>query len=130
LPARFDYSAEKLMLLCVSLRTGFRNGIEFRDASWWRDDVFETLHQHNITFCNASYPGLPDMMISTTPVFYMRLHGDERLFYSNYESERLRRLYEDLIASDDIETAFVYFNNTAGIHGIQNALTFQAFNTR
>jgi uncharacterized protein YecE (DUF72 family) len=127
LPARVEFSEERLAQFCLAMRPGFRNVIEFRHASWWRDEVFDTLQRNDIIFCNVSFPGLPEIMIATEPVLYMRLHGDEKLFYSNYDRERLQRWHEQLYNMPGIRAAFVYFNNTAGIHGIQNALEFRAF---
>ena len=124
LPARLEYSEEKLTQLCLSMRPGFHNVIEFRHASWWRDDVLDTLHRNQVIFCNVSFPRLPEMLIATAPVFYMRLHGDEKLFYSDYDIERLSNWHEEIQQLPGLQKAFIYFNNTAGLHGIQNAILF------
>lgn len=122
LPPSFAYSPEKLELIVDSLDKNFRNVIEFRHKSWWIPEVYETLEKNEIVFCNVSYPGLPTEIVSTTSTGYFRLHGVPKLFYSGYEKSELEHL-SDEIRKQKWEEVFVYFNNTADVHGVQNALS-------
>jgi len=54
----------------------------------------------------------------------VRLHGNPRLFYSEYSEEELRSLYDALMAEDKITEAYIYFNNTASSAAIINAQQF------
>lgn len=119
-PPSFKYSAESLQNIVRKLNPDFQNVIEFRHQSWWNSEVYDRLNEHQITFCSVSYPNIPDQIIaSKTP--YMRLHGDEKLFYSGYSSEYLQTLFGKLKHSSADEI-YIYFNNTASIAGILNAL--------
>jgi uncharacterized protein YecE (DUF72 family) len=56
---------------------------------------------------------------------YFRLHGHPRIYYSNYEPERLETLRRDLRqASRDSDAVWCVFDNTAHGHALGNALSF------
>lgn len=124
LPPSFSFSAERLSLILDSLDHSFTNVIEFRHASWWRDEVYEAFRKAGIIFCNVSYPGLPENSVTTAENGYVRLHGVPKLFYSGYSGESLRELHSALL-KQDCQQVFVYFNNTASDQGIRNALDFK-----
>jgi uncharacterized protein YecE (DUF72 family) len=121
LPPSFSYSEEKLEMILNAVDHSFTNAIEFRNESWWRDDVYEALHEKGVIFCNVSYPKLPETTIATTPIGYIRFHGVPKLFYSGYGHDELQRWHDDIMRRD-WEKAFIYFNNTASEHGILDAL--------
>jgi uncharacterized protein YecE (DUF72 family) len=124
LPASFSYSDENLQLVIDALDYSFDNVIEFRNNDWWRQEVYDALRERNITFCNVSYPKLPDQLIATNAIGYVRLHGVPKLFYSGYSDAFLQNLKVSM-GAQHWEKAFVYFNNTASAEGVRNALTFQ-----
>ena len=124
LPPSYHYSPERLGLILASVDANYRNTIEFRHASWWTDEVFETFRQHKLIFCSVDYPGLPTDIIASTPRAYVRLHGNPRLFYSEYSDDDLLSMLHQL-DSRNFNDAFVYFNNTASPAGIANALAVQ-----
>lgn len=130
LPPSFDYTPEKLNSIINSLNPGFKNVVEFRNASWWIPEVFETLKTKGIVFCSVSYPKLSDAIIATTPTVYVRLHGVPKLFYSGYSSEKLQNLRNTILADDSITSAFICFNNTAGKEGILDALEMKRIITK
>ncbi len=121
LPPSFEYTPEHLARITDHLDPNFSNVVEFRNATWWHPDVFATLKRHNITFCRVSYPGLPQSVMTTSDVAYVRLHGVPRLFYSGYGVDDLRSF-----GSADAPDTYIYFNNTAAIDGIQNALLMRS----
>ncbi len=122
LPPSFSYTPERLHLILQKVDRSFSNIIEFRNASWWRDDVFTALYENNITFCSVSYPGLPNEIIRTTPTGYLRLHGNPKLFYSDYSDAEILRYIEKISDNGNFHEFYMYFNNTAGLSGIKNAL--------
>lgn len=124
LPPSFHYSPERLELIIASVNANFRNTIEFRHASWWTEEVFQAFRQARLIFCSVNYPSLPTDILATTPTAYVRLHGNPRLFYSEYSDEDLRSMMHQL-DSLKLKDAFVYFNNTASPAGIVNALAAQ-----
>lgn len=121
LPPSFSYSPERLEAVIVAANPEFTNVVEFRHESWWRQDVMGTLGNNNITFCSVNYPKLPTAVIKTTQTGYVRLHGNPKLFYSEYTKEQIEILYDE-VKSQSFKQAYMYFNNTASTAGIINAL--------
>ena len=125
LPPSFDFSTEKLEIIVNALDRNFKNVVEFRNITWWNQEVFDMFAYHNIVFCSVSYPNLREDILSESGNVYVRLHGRPRLFYSGYSSEELEALKNVLIKNEDCEDVYIYFNNTAGVEGIQNALALK-----
>jgi uncharacterized protein YecE (DUF72 family) len=125
-PPWLSYSEEALESLNRLLDHSFPNVLEFRHESWWRDDVFSILSQHNVTFCGQSHPTLPDDMIKTSDIIYYRFHGVPDLYSSRYKKQKLHRVAEQIMALKNIQQAYIYFNNTAAGHAITNAKEFIA----
>jgi uncharacterized protein YecE (DUF72 family) len=125
LPPSYNYTEERLGYITNFLSTDHLNIIEFRHVSWWIPEVFEALAYNNLIFCSVSYPKLPEDIIKTSDVCYLRLHGRPKLFYSGYSDEELRHFYEEITAKDFREIN-VCFNNTASDRGILDAMTMRA----
>lgn len=125
MPAKIEYSFEKLDRIISCLDPAFQNVIEFRHVSWWNADVFDALADKNIIFCSISHPQLPTDFIANNPVFYLRLHGDENLYFSNYPTPKLKSFLNGIQQISDLKEAYVYFNNTASDSGILNAIEFK-----
>lgn len=125
LPPSFSYSDERLHLILNSLSPDYKNVVEFRNESWWQQDVFDALAKYGIIFCSVSYPKLSDAIQLTTPNVYIRLHGVPKLFYSAYSEAYLQDLIENTKKEPGATDAYIYFNNTAGTEGITNALALQ-----
>jgi uncharacterized protein YecE (DUF72 family) len=126
LPPSFSYTEERLQSVISSLNPDFKNVIEFRNESWWRQDVYDALANNNSTFCTVNYPKLPQTVIATTPTLYIRLHGNPKLFYSEYSKAELDTLYDDIKKQNNAAEIYIYFNNTASNAGIINALYFKS----
>ncbi|RZJ69227.1 DUF72 domain-containing protein [Flavobacterium sp.] len=120
-PPSFSYSEERLQNILQNLDYGFNNVVEFRHASWWREDVQKLLSDKNVIFCSVSHPNLPSEIISQNGSFYLRLHGVPKMFYSEYPETYLKELAD----ATKNRNGFVYFNNTADTGGILNALRFK-----
>lgn len=124
LPPGFDYNPQRLELILDYMDPNFINVVEFRNKSWWNQQVYDAFSKKNIVFCTVSYPMLPTIIIRTGPIGYVRLHGKPELFYSTYSTIELQQLYKQ-IEDSKLDRVFVYFNNTASTAGILNALEFK-----
>lgn len=120
-PPSFEFSEERLNLLISSLNPDFKNVIEVRHKSWWQEFIFNQLAKHSIIFCNTDYPNLPTDIIKNSSVTYLRLHGNPKLFYSEYTASEIEHFYKELSAKE-FKEIYIYFNNTASSAGIINAL--------
>ena len=125
LPPGFSYSRDRLKSVVRVMNPGFKNVVEFRHESWWREDVMAELSENEITFCNVSYPQLPAAIRQTTSIGYIRMHGVPKLFYSEYSREDVEAVYRE-VKEAGFGEAYIYFNNTASTAGIINALQLRA----
>ncbi len=126
-PPSFKYAQDSLELIIKSLKPHFNNVVEFRDASWWNQEVYEVFEENGIIFCSVNHPQLPDDIITTASTVYVRLHGNPRIFYSSYSDEFLLELHKSLAENKKIHEAYVFFNNTSSSAGILNAQKFKAY---
>lgn len=121
LPPQLQYSEEALERILTHVDPSFTNALEFRHSSWWNKSVYDILTKNNIVFCSHSYPNLPDDAIINIPAAYYRFHGVPKLYYSQYEDEFVQSIAQKLLESSTLETAYVYFNNTATQAALNNA---------
>jgi uncharacterized protein YecE (DUF72 family) len=127
LPPYFKHSDEHakrleefLMLLPQDLQCAF----EFRDKSWFGEETMAQLRRHRVAFCSYDMPGVDCPLVATADFAYMRFHGAGARYRGNYTdmmiedwAGRLRGLAKGL---DDV---YVYFNNDAFGHAVNNAMT-------
>jgi uncharacterized protein YecE (DUF72 family) len=131
LPPRFKLQKERLEEFCVLLSTLprsklHRHTFEFRDKSWICPESFRILEEFNFAFCMAHGAGLPLVEKTTSDFVYLRLHGGEVLYGSNYSNKELKGWagkIEDWKAKG--KAVFVYFNNDTYGFAVQNALTLK-----
>lgn len=120
------YSEENLERILSELHADFTNVVEFRHASWWRNDVLKALKHRGVVFCSISYPGLPEDVYQTAPVMYYRFHGIPKLYYSDYDMGTLNEVHKTMHTFKRVKEAYVYFNNTALGHAVNDALYFNS----
>lgn len=121
MPPRFHYDEERLERIINNLNPAFSNVLELRHVSWWREDVYETLGKHNITFCGQSHPELPDAVIQNTPVIYYRFHGVPLLYKSPYSNKALQAIVDSIKQNTNAEEGWFYFNNDIDVEAVYNA---------
>jgi uncharacterized protein YecE (DUF72 family) len=121
LPPKMDYKKETLEAIISHTDPSFTNAIEFRNISWWRKEVLEILGENNITFCGASFPGLPDEAVVNNDTCYYRFHGVPKLYYSSYNDEFLTKTISNIQHKKEVKNAFIFFNNTASGAALDNA---------
>ena len=108
-------------------RRRVRHAVEFRHASWWDDEVGASLARHAVSFVAVSHPRLPEDVVRTTDLIYIRFHGKGRQLYDyDYSDAELAhwvgRLSDDLPRRD----VYAFFNNDWHANAPRNAATFRA----
>ncbi|WP_256009273.1 DUF72 domain-containing protein [Desertivirga xinjiangensis] len=122
---RFVYKPERLERILTNLDSSFLNVVEFRDPSWWQEDVFKQLRSKNISFCGMSHPTLPKDIVINAPLLYYRLHGEGELYASDYKEEQLQALVDVVKNENRTEDAYIFFNNDIHTYAVYNALSLQ-----
>lgn len=124
LPPQITYSSEVLQLILQSIDASFQNAFEFRNATWWKENVFDEFEKNDLVFCGESFPKLPDEVIKTSKNLYYRLHGIPVLYKSVYDEVFIDNIYQQIEELAPNE-AWIYFNNTCGNAAIINSRYLQ-----
>jgi uncharacterized protein YecE (DUF72 family) len=104
--------------------------VEFRDPSWYHDEVYELIEQSGMGIVSHDKP------LSRTPVMdspvsfkYLRFHGPNGDYKGHYSDDLLYD-YAELIDQwkDEGKEVYCYFNNTAG-DAVQNLNSINNFVT-
>jgi uncharacterized protein YecE (DUF72 family) len=118
----------RLDAFCKLLRTSARAGrvrhaFEFRHESWFCEGVYNLLRTRNHALCIAHSPDWPMAEIATADFVYLRFHGGELLYGSNYSGEELDGWAAKIRAwiKRGIDV-YAYFNNDARGFAAKNAL--------
>ncbi|MEE8637448.1 MAG: DUF72 domain-containing protein [Candidatus Margulisiibacteriota bacterium] len=123
LPPRWKANAERLKDFAENLSKNYVNVFEFRDTSWFNEEIYSILKKNKLNFCIYSMPGIdcPDKV--TGPVVYIRMHGGTILYGSNYADSELKDLAKQIEGFLKKKlSVYVYFNNDASGYAVRNAL--------
>lgn len=95
---------------------------EFRNNSWYSDDVFELLDKNKTGFCIHDLGGLETPRLVTGRILYIRFHGPAGKYAGNYSMPALKK-WADWIKKNlnTAHIAFAYFNNDANAFAVRNA---------
>lgn len=77
LPETFKKDNSLLGAFLTALPPGLRAAFEFRHASWFADEVWETLHRHNTALCIAESEDLATPPQVTADFGYLRLRRED-----------------------------------------------------
>jgi len=127
MPAKTAFTQEKLYQMIESVDRSFINVFEFRNASWWCQEVYEKLAANEISFCGMSHPALPVDVVVNTPTAYYRFHGIPDLYKSKYDFSTLQKTFEEIETNPKTKEAYVYFNNDIDAAAISNAYQMQSY---
>jgi uncharacterized protein YecE (DUF72 family) len=131
LPPRFKFEKERLEEFCVLLSTlprskKIRHAFEFRDETWLCNEAFRTLEEFNFAFCIAHGSGHPFTDRVTSDFVYLRLHGDDVLYGTDYSDKELKGWAAKIEGwKRKGKVVFVYFNNDAYGFAVKNALALK-----
>jgi uncharacterized protein YecE (DUF72 family) len=103
-----------------------RHAMEFRDPSWWADDVYALLEKHRVALCAVSHPALPAEVVPTTDFLYVRFHGlGEKLYDYDYSPRQLAGWAARLRPHLKQRELYAFFNNDWHCQAIRNAKSFR-----
>jgi uncharacterized protein YecE (DUF72 family) len=105
-----------------------RVAVEFRRADWLKPEVMSMLESLGVTICNVDSPQqrLTDWLTSQRS--YLRLHGRNRWYASNYSDDELRGIAQqaETIAHKGARRIYIFFNNDLEGYAPANARTLQS----
>lgn len=123
LPPRWHINVERLADFMEVLPSGRRYTFEFRDRSWFEQEVYELLAEHNAALCIYDLDGFRSPLRRTTDFVYVRLHGPGRPYEGSYDGRTLyglwRRFRNWLEEGCDV---YCYFDNDQAGYAALDAL--------
>jgi uncharacterized protein YecE (DUF72 family) len=119
LPRQLPKNLERLEAFLAVLPRGIKHTIEFRDPSWYHEDIFRALRARNVALCLHDMPGSAPPRIVTATFVYVRFHGATGKYAGAYAQDDLAGWADWLVASR--RPAFAYFNNDVGGHAPRDA---------
>ncbi len=115
MPPTFEFSEENLSRIKNFFSNIHQNSvIEFRDPSWWRNEVYEVLKDLDVIFCSVDAPELPRDILETNGKIYLRLHGREDWYNYEYSTKELDEMI-DTISKMKASSCYIYLNNNHGM---------------
>jgi uncharacterized protein YecE (DUF72 family) len=122
LPPRWPVNIERLETFLKALPKRRRHAVEFRDPSWYRDDVFSMLEARKVALCLHDMKGSATGRLCVGPFTYVRFHGPQK-YTGRYPDAVLDEWAEWLAARAQAGmTICAYFNNDNGGHAPRDAL--------
>jgi len=99
----------------------YKYTIEVRNKTFINDIFFEILKKNNIAFCISDSAGrFPYYETITANFIYIRLHGSQKLYTSDYSDEELIELANKIKLWN--KYTYVYFDNDYMGYAVKNAL--------
>ena len=122
LPPRWPVNIERLSAFVRALPNRRQHVIEFREPSWYNDEVFELLDRKGIALCLHDMAGSRTGKIVVGPFVYVRFHGPAK--YLGRYDDRVLSCWGDWLAAQMREgrQIFAYFNNDAAGHAPRDAI--------
>jgi uncharacterized protein YecE (DUF72 family) len=126
LPPGWKLDLGRLEHFLQALPKGVRHVLEFREPSWYADDVSRLLERHQVSLCLHDMKGSATGMQRVGPCVYVRFHGAGGTYTGAYPEDRLARwaewLNEQRRGGAEV---YAYFNNDVGGHAPRDAVTLR-----
>ncbi|MGQ9629877.1 MAG: DUF72 domain-containing protein [bacterium] len=120
LPPNWKANAKRLDEFLSLLPMEYEFAVEFRDPSWFDEEVLNSLRGHRVGFCIHDLLDCPVEV--TSEIAYIRFHGWGATYGGCYPRTHLERWAERIVKflAEGIEV-YAYFNNDAFGYAVQNA---------
>ena len=112
-PPNWSKNPDRLKEFVKALPDDYRYVFEFRDKSWFDDDIYEILQDRNIALCFYDMQQYQSPQVITADFIYMRLHGPEKEAYKgSYDGRTLSGYAKDINKwNKDGKDVYCYFDN-------------------
>jgi len=122
LPPRWPVNLERFEHFLKALPRRRRHAIEFREPSWYNDDVFALMRKHRVALCLHDMAGSASGRRAIGPFVYARFHGAQK--YSGSYSDAALEQWASWLGEQAKRGApiYAYFNNDTGGHAPRDAV--------
>lgn len=126
LPPHWTVNIERLSVFLERLPNEYRYAFEFREPSWFTDEIYKLLKKHHAALCIYHMSGYDSPAEITANFVYLRFHGAHSTYGGSYSKSQLRLWAKRIRAwQADGKEVFVYFNNDPEAHAVYNAKTLR-----
>lgn len=126
LPPSWKLNIERFAEFLAALPKKHRYVFEFRNETWYDEDVFKLLAKYNCAFCIYELAGHQSPTNITADFVYVRLHGPGNKYQGSYTLTQLKDWAEQCKEwqKEGLEI-FVYFDNDEKGYAAFNAVTLK-----
>ncbi len=127
LPPYWHKNEERLDSFLSEFPEQMKCAWEFRDKSWFDENIYKILKKNNAAFCIYEIAGDMSPEIVTADYIYIRLHGpDNQKYQGNYTKHQLNSWVEKFHKwAKEGKKIFCYFDNDQNGYAAENAMTLK-----
>lgn len=123
LPSSWKVNHERFEEFLKALSKKYRYVFEFRNPTWYDEDIYALLRKYNCAFCIYELAHHLSPVEVTADFVYVRLHGPGGKYQGNYSEKALREWAEQCREWKKVKKeVFVYFDNDQRAYAAFNAL--------
>ena len=119
LPPQFKKDAVRLEAFLKILPSKVRSAFEFRDTSWFDEEVYSMLRKYNCAICVAESEELATPAVSTAKFGYLRLRRED------YTAAQLKMWATFVQGQKEWSDSFIYFKHEERAVGPKFAEEFE-----
>ena len=122
LPPRWPVNLDRFAIFLRALPRSRRHAVEFREPSWYCEEIFALMRKHRVALCLHDMHGSASGPRDVGPFIYVRFHGTQK--YSGSYSDDMLERWADWLAERVTRRlrVYAYFNNDVGGHAPRDAL--------
>jgi uncharacterized protein YecE (DUF72 family) len=109
------------------LPAGYEYVFEFRNETWYNEEVYKLLKKYKCAFCIYELAGHASPIIVTANIVYVRLHGPSpNKYQGSYTRSTLKKWAKQCIEwQSERKKVYVYFDNDQEGYAAFNAITLK-----
>jgi uncharacterized protein YecE (DUF72 family) len=128
LPPTWKVNLERLEDFVASLPDKFRYVFEFRNSTWYTEEIFDLLKKYNCAFCIYELAGHTSPVNVTADFVYIRLHGPGGKYQGSYSNAQLKDWAHQCCEwQREGLDVFVYFDNDEQGYAAFNAQSLKQY---
>lgn len=102
-----------------------RHSFEFRNESWYVDEIYEVLKSFGACLVVSHSNRFPCIIKRTADFNYFRFHGGESLYSSCYSEQELKHWAKIIAPELEKGDVYIFFNNDMNAYAVHNALSLR-----
>jgi uncharacterized protein YecE (DUF72 family) len=126
LPPLWKVNTERLELFLAALPKGYRYTFEFRNHTWYTEEVYSLLRKFKAAFCIYELERHLSPMQITANFVYVRLHGPGNKYQGSYDKRTLKKWAAHCRSwQQSGKDVYIYFDNDQAGYAAFNAQTLK-----